>query len=154
MCYIDGQKNKYSVLNECNRMLKYNIHPYMFQRMKSTPSEPVSVKSISIFGLLIILYDALRAPDTRIFLQITRYIKKHRPRDNSRTDQYLSHGICSGSYKIEVKEIRRKKTGLMTGCFRVTSTIVEAAETGGTFSVRDKRLMCAQMLGDCSQLGY
>jgi hypothetical protein len=23
--YIDGQKNKYSVLNECNRMLKYNI---------------------------------------------------------------------------------------------------------------------------------
>jgi hypothetical protein len=24
-CYIDGQKNKYSVLNECNRMLKYNI---------------------------------------------------------------------------------------------------------------------------------
>jgi hypothetical protein len=22
--YIDGQKNKYSVLNECNRMLKYN----------------------------------------------------------------------------------------------------------------------------------
>jgi hypothetical protein len=26
MCYIDGQKNKYSVLNECNRMLKYNIN--------------------------------------------------------------------------------------------------------------------------------
>jgi hypothetical protein len=25
MCYNDGQKNKYSVLNECNRMLKYNI---------------------------------------------------------------------------------------------------------------------------------
>jgi hypothetical protein len=25
MCYIDGQENKYSVLNECNRMLKYNI---------------------------------------------------------------------------------------------------------------------------------
>jgi hypothetical protein len=25
MCYIDGQKNKYSVLNECNRMPKYNI---------------------------------------------------------------------------------------------------------------------------------
>jgi hypothetical protein len=25
MCYIDGQNNKYSVLNECNRMLKYNI---------------------------------------------------------------------------------------------------------------------------------
>jgi hypothetical protein len=25
MCYIDGQKNKYSVLNECNIMLKYNI---------------------------------------------------------------------------------------------------------------------------------
>jgi hypothetical protein len=25
MCYIDGQKNKYSVLNECNRILKYNI---------------------------------------------------------------------------------------------------------------------------------
>jgi hypothetical protein len=26
MCYIDGQKNKYSVLNECNRMLKYNLY--------------------------------------------------------------------------------------------------------------------------------
>jgi hypothetical protein len=25
MCYIDGQKSKYSVLNECNRMLKYNV---------------------------------------------------------------------------------------------------------------------------------
>jgi hypothetical protein len=25
MCYIDRQKNKYSVLNECNRMLKYNM---------------------------------------------------------------------------------------------------------------------------------
>jgi hypothetical protein len=24
MCYNDGQKDKYSVLNECNRMLKYN----------------------------------------------------------------------------------------------------------------------------------
>jgi hypothetical protein len=28
MCYIDGQKNKYSVINECNRMLKYNILTY------------------------------------------------------------------------------------------------------------------------------
>jgi hypothetical protein len=25
MCYIDGQNNKYSVLNECNRKLKYNM---------------------------------------------------------------------------------------------------------------------------------
>jgi hypothetical protein len=25
LCYIDGQKNKYSALNECNRILKYNI---------------------------------------------------------------------------------------------------------------------------------
>jgi hypothetical protein len=25
MCCIDGQENKYSVLNECSRMLKYNI---------------------------------------------------------------------------------------------------------------------------------
>jgi hypothetical protein len=24
-CYIDGQKNKHSVLNECNRILKYNM---------------------------------------------------------------------------------------------------------------------------------
>jgi hypothetical protein len=30
MCYIDGQKNKYSVLNECNRMLKYNILELVF----------------------------------------------------------------------------------------------------------------------------
>jgi hypothetical protein len=31
MCYIDGQNNKYSVLNECNRMLKYNIlSKYLF----------------------------------------------------------------------------------------------------------------------------
>jgi hypothetical protein len=32
--YIDGQKNKYSVLNECNRMLKYNIQ-YMRREFKS-----------------------------------------------------------------------------------------------------------------------
>jgi hypothetical protein len=25
MCCIDGQENKYSVLNECSRMLKYNV---------------------------------------------------------------------------------------------------------------------------------
>jgi hypothetical protein len=25
MCYLDRQKNKYSMLNECNRMLKYNV---------------------------------------------------------------------------------------------------------------------------------
>jgi hypothetical protein len=25
MCCIDGQENKYSVLNECSRMLNYNI---------------------------------------------------------------------------------------------------------------------------------
>jgi hypothetical protein len=31
MCYIDGQKNKYSVLNECNRMLKYNIANRAFE---------------------------------------------------------------------------------------------------------------------------
>jgi hypothetical protein len=31
MCYIDGQNNKYSVLNECNRMLKYNIQ---YRQMK------------------------------------------------------------------------------------------------------------------------
>jgi hypothetical protein len=31
MCYIDGQKNKYSVLNECNRMLKYNIGLLKFE---------------------------------------------------------------------------------------------------------------------------
>jgi hypothetical protein len=31
MCYIDGQKKKYSVLNECNRMLKYNIREDMLQ---------------------------------------------------------------------------------------------------------------------------
>jgi hypothetical protein len=30
MCYIDGQKNKYSVLNECSRMLKYNIFKTIF----------------------------------------------------------------------------------------------------------------------------
>jgi hypothetical protein len=41
MCYIDGQKNKYSVLNECSRMLKYNIlklgcfHPVACTRSNS-----------------------------------------------------------------------------------------------------------------------
>jgi hypothetical protein len=29
MCYIDGQNDKYSVLNECNRMLKYNIGQFL-----------------------------------------------------------------------------------------------------------------------------
>jgi hypothetical protein len=32
MCYIDGQKNKYSVLNECSRMLKYNISQDIFMK--------------------------------------------------------------------------------------------------------------------------
>jgi hypothetical protein len=32
MCYSDGQKNKYSLLNECNRMLKYNIEKYFIIR--------------------------------------------------------------------------------------------------------------------------
>jgi hypothetical protein len=38
MCYIDGQKNKYSVLNECNRMLKYNIVTLIYHRHKPTDS--------------------------------------------------------------------------------------------------------------------
>jgi hypothetical protein len=33
MCYTDGQKNKYSVLNECNRMLKYNIENFTLLSM-------------------------------------------------------------------------------------------------------------------------
>jgi hypothetical protein len=35
MCYIDGQKNKYSVLNECNRMLKCNIVLYKVTSVES-----------------------------------------------------------------------------------------------------------------------
>jgi hypothetical protein len=35
MCYIAGQKNKYSVLNECNRMLTYNIQYTMLQSARS-----------------------------------------------------------------------------------------------------------------------
>jgi hypothetical protein len=40
MCYIDEQKNKYSVLNECNRMLKYNIlnSIYLYVRETNFPS--------------------------------------------------------------------------------------------------------------------
>jgi hypothetical protein len=50
MCYIDGQKNNYSVLNECNRMLKYNTiyQKYYYgssiQKRKTKPADgPESV---------------------------------------------------------------------------------------------------------------
>jgi hypothetical protein len=39
MCYIDGQKNKYSVLNECSRMLKYNIYNIIQAAEKSSLNE-------------------------------------------------------------------------------------------------------------------
>jgi hypothetical protein len=38
MCYIDGQKNKYSVLNECNRMLKYNMLLTVNTSLSHTPT--------------------------------------------------------------------------------------------------------------------
>jgi hypothetical protein len=43
MCYIDGQKNKYSVLNECNRMLKYNIENILLctEALSLVPDLPV-----------------------------------------------------------------------------------------------------------------
>jgi hypothetical protein len=34
MCCIDGQENKYSVLNECSRMLKYNIINYTLYQVQ------------------------------------------------------------------------------------------------------------------------
>jgi hypothetical protein len=34
MCYIDGQNNKYSVLNECNRKLKYNAYIQIANKMR------------------------------------------------------------------------------------------------------------------------
>jgi hypothetical protein len=40
MCYIDGQNNKYSALNECNRMLKYNINNfYLENTIETSPVE-------------------------------------------------------------------------------------------------------------------
>jgi hypothetical protein len=42
MCYVDGQNNKYSVLNECNRMLKYNIDRCLYEKI---------VRRISYSGL-------------------------------------------------------------------------------------------------------
>jgi hypothetical protein len=37
MCCIDEQENKYSVLNECSRMLKYNRVKKAMPRFLSTP---------------------------------------------------------------------------------------------------------------------
>jgi hypothetical protein len=36
MCYIDGQKNKYSVLNECSRMLKYDMFESLYKFIQRT----------------------------------------------------------------------------------------------------------------------
>jgi hypothetical protein len=38
MCCIDGQENKYSVLNECSRMLKYNMSFILHVRVKCRDS--------------------------------------------------------------------------------------------------------------------
>jgi hypothetical protein len=43
MCYIDGQKNKYSVLNECNRMLKYNKKKTIDNVQKQILQHPVAL---------------------------------------------------------------------------------------------------------------
>jgi hypothetical protein len=45
MCYIDGQKNKYSVLNECNRMLKYNILKVKVYVAVSSPECKIGTKT-------------------------------------------------------------------------------------------------------------
>jgi hypothetical protein len=45
MCYIDGQNNKYSVLNECNRMLKYKIYNKHLLDLQSSPSIIRIIKS-------------------------------------------------------------------------------------------------------------
>jgi hypothetical protein len=44
MCYIDGQKNKYSVLNECSRMLKYNIQ-YILEQDGAPPHSGLQVSA-------------------------------------------------------------------------------------------------------------
>jgi hypothetical protein len=46
MCYIDGQKNKYSVLNECSRMLKYNI--LQLHRRKSGKNGPLRGENMAM----------------------------------------------------------------------------------------------------------
>jgi hypothetical protein len=46
MCYIDGQKNKYSVLNECNRMLKYNIKKRTLKNVISASLRITTIKYI------------------------------------------------------------------------------------------------------------
>jgi hypothetical protein len=51
MCYIDGQKNKYSALNECNRTLKYNIEV-----------EDKSSSSVEILASLKVCYLCLVSP--------------------------------------------------------------------------------------------
>jgi hypothetical protein len=52
MCYIDGQKNKFSMLNECNRMLKYNItNKRLYERgeiMRGKEETEESTKEISV----------------------------------------------------------------------------------------------------------
>jgi hypothetical protein len=48
MCYIDGQKNKYSVLNECNRMLKYNIQYIVVKYCTYTGVNELTYLDVSI----------------------------------------------------------------------------------------------------------
>jgi hypothetical protein len=53
ICYFDGQKNKYSVLNDCSRMLKYNIGKLLVNSIKmcafDIDSWTISIYCIWIF---------------------------------------------------------------------------------------------------------
>jgi hypothetical protein len=47
MCYIDGQKDKYSVLNECNRMREHNWLRHYAKIWKAAGSIPDEVTGFS-----------------------------------------------------------------------------------------------------------
>jgi hypothetical protein len=64
MCYIDGQKNKYSVLNECNRMLKYNI----FKRLNTTEQSKSALKPSNSWNATYGRSDDLREIAIRLFM--------------------------------------------------------------------------------------
>jgi hypothetical protein len=67
MCCIDGQENKYSVLNECSRMLNYNISEYLSVIMKTVSSN------------LVFPFSQTARPDLRISIswcQLAGYLRR------------------------------------------------------------------------------
>jgi hypothetical protein len=79
MCYIDGQKNKYSVLKECNRMLKYNTITIYSSRALNYVVILFLVSQLRSFAILVTDVGVA----SNVFMFIRSFVKKVSFRDES-----------------------------------------------------------------------